>query len=192
MLATAIGVFLYATGIVGELAGSLDGGTTAPPDRFTGAEGVVIPSVATPDWWWTRVVVEESTGPEGVEGVEDDAKFDRVLIPADVLFGGDSARISSSALRSLTEVATTVGDPSLRIVVVCHAARGGGNPAERKPLSEKRADAVATALEELLGRGPDSITRVGRGDEEPLPGIDQSTETGRALNRRCEIFVEIP
>lgn len=193
LVVVALGSFLYSRGFFEEIAASFDGVSTGvTSDRFTGAAGVVVPPSPRPDWWWTRVVVEQNSGPGGVVGIESDAKFDRILVPADVLFGGDSNRISTSAMASLREVAATVGDPRLRVVVVCHAARAGGNPAERKPLSERRADAVAAALEEMLGREPASILRVGRGDEEPLPGIDQSTESGRALNRRCEIFVEVP
>jgi hypothetical protein len=42
----------------------------------------------------------------------------------------------------------------------------------------------------MIGREPRSIVRIGKGDGVPLPGIDQTTPSGLALNRRCEIFVE--
>ena len=59
-------------------------------------------------------------------------------------------------------------------------------------LSEQRADSLAAALEDVLRRPRGSITRIGKGDSDPLPGIDQSTAEGRALNRRCEVFIQFP
>jgi outer membrane protein OmpA-like peptidoglycan-associated protein len=115
-------------------------------------------------------------------------QFSRVLIPTDVLFGSDSSKVSDEAMGALRDIAATVTSPEVEVIVVCHSSRDGAS-ADRKPLSERRADEVATALEELLTRPAGSIERIGKGDEEPLPGIDQTTQSGLALNRRCEVYI---
>ena len=60
-------------------------------------------------------------------------------------------------------------------------------------LSTNRANAV---LEYMLTRGADKLTKyaqyfsaAGYGEERPIPGSDQTTEEGRAANRRIEISI---
>lgn len=162
-------------------------------DRFSGLSGVSIPESPAPDFWWTRVVsdpVEGAVGADYLPGVDTTKKFRRVLIPTDLLFGPDSSTLSANYGPALDKVASTIGSSSLDVVVACHSSADG--PArERMPLSLRRANTLADALENRLGRLPASIGRVGKGDTVALPNVDQSTPTGLALHRRCEIFVEV-
>ena len=115
----------------------------------------------------------------------------RKEIRGDVLFDADSAVLGETSQDAIEAIASTVTDSSLRIIVVCHSS-SDGSVATRQSLSEQRADSLAAALEDVLRRPRGSITRIGKGDSDPLPGIDQSTAEGRALNRRCEVFIQFP
>jgi OOP family OmpA-OmpF porin len=169
------------------------GGGGLSSDRFRGAAGIVIPADEAPDYWWTRVVADDEAvgiGADYLPGVDPSQKFRRVLVPTDLLFGPDSSTLSPNYSTALDQVASTIVNPNLDVVVACHSS-ADGPVRERAPLSLRRANTLADALENRLGRQPASIGRVGKGDSVPLPNVDQSTPTGRALHRRCEIFVEI-
>ena len=134
------------------------------------------------------MVVDDGVRAPTIDDGADSGQYSRVLIPTDVLFGRDSTTITEDSMGALRDIAATVTSPAVEVIVVCHSSRDGAS-ADRKPLSERRADEVATALEELLTRPEGSIERIGMGDEQPLPGIDQTTESGLALNRRCEVYI---
>lgn len=192
LVASVAGVVLYQAGAWEGI--SVGGGAVAADSsRFTGAEGVVIPEAdagASPGYWWSSVTSDTVTASEGyLPGVDTGKSFERLLVPVDLLFEADSAQISREARESIRGVAEAIKDPSLRVVVVCHSSADGPEES-RLPLSERRADSLASALEQMIGREPRSIVRIGKGDSVPLPGIDQTTPSGLALNRRCEIFVE--
>lgn len=179
----------YSQGVRFSLPQS--GGPSATGSRFSGAAGVVIPETDPPDFWWTRVTTDgELVGADYLPGVPAKMKFRRVLVPSDVLFTADSAVISSDYDYAIDRIVESISNPTLRVVVVCHSS-AGGTPALRQPLSEKRADALANVLELRLGRAPGSMLRIGKGDTVPLPGVGQNSPTGRALHRRCEVFVEV-
>ena len=107
-----------------------------------------------------------------------------------MLFEPDESKLTARAVQAVAEIAETIQDSSTKVAVVCHSS-SDGSEIRRLSLSEERAKALANALELALGRGQNSIDRVGLGDSAPLPGIDGSTLAGRSLNRRCEIFVEL-
>jgi outer membrane protein OmpA-like peptidoglycan-associated protein len=77
------------------------------------------------------------------------------------------------------------GQPNTEIRIVGHTDLTGTD-AINNPLSVNRA---ASARDYLVGRGVDSrrIQINGRGSYEPI--ADNSTESGRARNRRIEIFL---
>lgn len=176
--------------VAGEEASGLTG-VSASSDRFHGADGIDVGDITPVEYWWTdpTAIISEPETASSVPNNVAGEQFQEVQIPADVLFEADSAELSAGAYDAIRSIADTVADPSLRIIVVCHSS-ADGSIATRQTLSEDRADALAGALEELLDRARGSITRIGKGDSEPLPGIDQSTSEGRALNRRCEVFIQ--
>jgi outer membrane protein OmpA-like peptidoglycan-associated protein len=164
--------------------------TELSSSRLRGSDGVRLPETTPPDWWWTRVVVDEGVAAPTSAELGDGRQYSRVLIPTDVLFEPDSSTVSEGASSALRDIAATITSPEMEVIVVCHSSRDG-SVEERKPLSEARAREVASILETLLLRPEGSIERIGMGDEQPLPGIDQTTESGLALNRRCEVFIGI-
>ena len=72
--------------------------------------------------------------------------------------------------------------PDYRVVLEGHTD-SIGKEAYNQKLSEKRANAVAKALEDL-GVSGDKIKTVGFGETKPI--ADNKTKQGRAENRRVE------
>ena len=73
-------------------------------------------------------------------------------------------------------------DPSLKFEVQGHTDNTG-NAASNQTLSEQRAQAIVAKLVEM-GIAADRLTAVGKGQTNPL--ADNSTDEGRAKNRRVE------
>ena len=102
----------------------------------------------------------------------------------------DESTLTERSTQAIDEIVSTIVDPQAKVVVVCHSSSDGPLD-QRLPLSEERASVLADALEAAMNRNANSIDRVGLGDTSPLSGIDGSTVAGLALNRRCEVFVEL-
>jgi len=74
-------------------------------------------------------------------------------------------------------------NPDLKLSVEGHTDNVG-NPASNKILSEERAKSVVSAIVSQ-GISPDRLTASGYGQDKPI--ADNSTEEGRAKNRRVEL-----
>lgn len=101
-----------------------------------------------------------------------------------ITFAWDSAVIlpeSESVLASL--YAGLSAESDVAISVVGHTSSEGSDE-YNQDLSQRRAQAVADALV-ALGLDPGAISASGRGEAEPI--ADNTTETGRSMNRRVEI-----
>lgn len=84
----------------------------------------------------------------------------------------------------LTEVYRLLADnPNLKLTIEGHTDTIGA-AADNKLLSEKRAQAVVNTLVQR-GISPDRLNAIGYGYEKPI--ADNSTEEGRAKNRRVEL-----
>lgn len=196
LAASGVLLVLVASGIIvlkfGLPTFLVSGGSTASnSDRFTGLSGIVIPEHKKEELWWTSIDSEDILKlPAGLGGSAPDSKFSRMLIPSDVLFAPDVSELNDAAKQSVADVAATITNPRAKVIVVCHSS-ADGPVGRRRPLSKERADVLASALEVEMKRAVGSLERIGLGDSSPLPDIDPNTPTGRALNRRCEVFAEI-
>jgi OmpA-OmpF porin, OOP family len=107
-----------------------------------------------------------------------------------VLFEYDRADLTAAANTRLDELADELSDLGPRQVTIGGHTDGNGEPAYNQDLSERRAEAVRTALESRLGDGF-SFDVTGYGETEPVApnqnddGSDNPE--GRALNRRVVI-----
>jgi outer membrane protein OmpA-like peptidoglycan-associated protein len=107
-----------------------------------------------------------------------------------VLFGFDSAELSSGGMEKVRHIATVLKDraPGRRVSVEGHASRERPDQeAHNQELSEKRAKSIAGTLERQ-GIGRDRITAKGFGTRSPV--ASNSTEEGRQKNRRVEVIIE--
>ena len=113
-------------------------------------------------------------------------KTDRgmVLTLGDVLFDTGAATLKPGAALVLGRLATFLNaNPQTKIIIEGHTDSRGSDE-YNAALSERRAQAVATALTER-GVPPDSFRTMGRGKAYPVATND--TPEGRQQNRRVEI-----
>lgn len=96
----------------------------------------------------------------------------------------DKASLRPDAAAIVDEISALLhANPPLRLAIDGHTDSTGS--AERnRILSGERAAAVVTAL---VGKGIDATRLKSRGFGPDKPVADNTTETGRALNRRVEL-----
>ena len=121
------------------------------------------------------------------------------LLPADALkqalaqtgkvdiqvnFATDSAQILPASQPQIAQVSQLLAaDPSLRLAINGHTDNIGSLAANQK-VSEERARSVGAYL---AGQGVQSVRMETHGYNYQYPVADNSTDSGRALNRRVEI-----
>lgn len=109
-----------------------------------------------------------------------------VSFKSDYLFATNSATILPGAQPELQRVADVLRQyPETTIQIAGHTD-SQGNEIYNQQLSERRAQAVRTALVGM-GVDPARITTIGYGESRPIAGND--TASGRQLNRRVEVRV---
>jgi outer membrane protein OmpA-like peptidoglycan-associated protein len=105
----------------------------------------------------------------------------------DIKFKADSAELLDSEMAKLKQIATILAAyPDNDILVTGHTALAG-TESVRQQLSEERAEAVADYLVQLKVRDRYHIFTQGFGATKPV--ADNSTEAGKAKNRRVEITI---
>ncbi|MDR3483049.1 MAG: OmpA family protein [Burkholderiaceae bacterium] len=115
-------------------------------------------------------------------------KTDRgmVITLGDVLFGTDLARLNADGMRTAQKLASVLQENPQRTVLIEGFTDSTGTGSHNQELSERRASAVRTALEELGVSGERVATR-GYGQTYPIAAND--TAQNRQLNRRVEIVL---
>ncbi len=111
----------------------------------------------------------------------------RVTMTAQSAFAVDSSEIKGTFHSTLDKISTIVNKYGKTTIAIIGHTDSTGSDAHNQSLSERRASAV---LQYLLGRNvvPQRLAATGRGESEPR--ASNSTEEGRALNRRVELFIE--
>jgi outer membrane protein OmpA-like peptidoglycan-associated protein len=108
-----------------------------------------------------------------------------VITLGDVLFGTDLARLSPDGMRTAQKLADVMQKNPQRTVLIEGFTDSTGGAAHNQELSERRATAVRSALQEL-GVGRDRVAVRGYGASYPVAAND--TTSNRQLNRRVEII----
>lgn len=121
---------------------------------------------------------------------EEDVEVVRIALGSDVLFAVDSADLSQGALEVISAAAAELGtrEPGT-VQVVGHTDNTAGD-AYNQDLSVRRAQSVADELAALIDVGNYPLQVSGRGESEPV--ADNSSEEGRAANRRVELILATP
>lgn len=169
------------------------GSTPSDPGRFKGLDGMSIATADISMYWWLQATVEETVDvgdlPPEFSADTADAIIQRTVLPAGITFRADSSELSPEAVESIKVAALAIPEAFIKITVLCHSS-ADGTKESRLPLSQERAEVLATEMETILTLQPGTIERMGLGDEYPVVGIDPDSPTGRLVNRRCEILVE--
>ena len=104
----------------------------------------------------------------------------------DVLFRTNKAQLQSGGLRNVQKLADFLNQyPQYKVLVEGHTDNIGSNSANQD-LSERRAYAVRTALNDM-GINGDRIRT--RGYADAFPVADNDSAASRQLNRRVEIIL---
>lgn len=109
-----------------------------------------------------------------------------VITLGDVLFGSDQARLTPEGMRTAQKLADVLEQNPDRMVLIEGFTDSTGAAAHNQALSERRATAVRTALQEM-GITRDRVTVRGYGQAYPVAAND--TAQSRQLNRRVEIVI---
>lgn len=180
---------------IGAAAGGLLG--AALGNHNTAAVGAVVGGVAGAvggNLWSKRMeekrlALEQQTQGTGVEVSRTADNQLKLNVPSDISFDVNQAVIKPQLRSVLDNFASGLNqDQTLRVRVVGHTDNTGSD-AINDPLSERRAASVRNYLEDR-GVAGSRIEIAGRGSHEPV--ADNATESGRARNRRVEIFLREP
>lgn len=129
-----------------------------------------------------KSVIEDMGGEERREDTNSDIKF---ALQAEVLFGKDSAKLSSAANGRINAIATEIKKQDAKKVRVFGFTDNLGSSAHGDVLSKERAEAVHNVLDKALAGTGISYEIRGYGEQYPI--ADNSTEDGRKKNRRVEV-----
>lgn len=107
------------------------------------------------------------------------------FVTNNILFETGKATLKPESMEEIQKVADYMKkNPTARFEVQGHTDNQGSDKIN-DPLSQERAEAVVKALEGM-GVDPFNLRPVGKGSHEPV--ADNSTEAGRAQNRRVEFI----
>ena len=112
-----------------------------------------------------------------------------VSLPQDLLYKSGSATLDKGGVEALAPVASILGDyPNLRVIVLGNTddkmfKKGSDN----WTLSTERANGVVRAFRDTYKIDPVRLTAAGKGKYNPI--ADNTTEEGRAKNRRTDIIL---
>jgi outer membrane protein OmpA-like peptidoglycan-associated protein len=187
--ATGAGAGAALGALIGGTTGSHSSGRTAGGALIGAAAGAVIGNI-----WSTRMenqkrAMEQATQGTGVQVSKTDDNRLRLEIPSDISFDTGRADIKSNFRPILDRFAATLNDnPAATVSIIGHTDSTGSD-AINQPLSIDRA---ANARDYLAARGvsPTRIVVEGKGSREPV--ASNNDDSGRARNRRVEIFVAEP
>ena len=133
-----------------------------------------------------KAAMEQATAGTGVAVTQTADNQLKLNIPSDISFDTGQYAIKPNLRPILDQFAQGLStQPNTEIRIIGHTDITGTDTINN-PLSINRA---ASARDYLVGRGVDSrrIQIDGRGSREPI--ADNSSESGRARNRRIEIFL---
>ncbi|WP_406252952.1 OmpA family protein [Streptomyces atratus] len=193
-LTVAAAVVVASTTLFGAVPAFADDGPSVPP----GTEATSVPPVKLdandPDLKMPEggtlapakvldivQVIEDEGGEERREDSNANVKF---ALQAEVLFGKDSAKLSSAANSRIAAIAAEIKKQNATKVRVFGFTDNLGSSAHGDVLSKQRANAVQAVLVKDLGS---TVTFEIRGYGEQYPIADNSTEEGRKKNRRVEV-----
>ena len=183
---------------IGAVAGGLIGAATAGGTKGkSAATGAAVGAAlgAGGGYLWSqnmqkqRAEMEQATAGTGIGISQTTDNQLKVDIPADVSFDVGRYAIKPNMRPVLDRLASTLNQHPVTTVTIIGHTDSTGSDAVNDPLSVNRA---ASTRDYLVQRGVSAqrIAVDGRGSRQPV--ADNSTASGRAMNRRVEIFIAEP
>ncbi len=182
---TATGAAIGA--VLGGVVSSATGGKAGTGAVVGGAVGAVAGNLWSKRMEDKRAAMEQATQGTGIEVARTPQNELKVNVPSDFSFDVGRSAIKPQMRPVLDQFAQGL-DPNMRVRIVGHTDSTGSD-AINNPLSVDRAQSVR---DYLAGRGvaPARVETTGRGAREPV--ADNGSDSGRAQNRRVEIFLREP
>lgn len=134
------------------------------------------------------VAVMETVEPIPAAVVEPEPAAEAVRVELDVKFDFDRAEVKAGSYDDIRNLADFMKEYRQTSTVVEGHTDSIGTDAYNQRLSERRANAVRDVLINEHGLESNRVDAVGYGESRPV--ADNSTEEGRAINRRVEAEVE--
>lgn len=147
---------------------------------------VAAPATPAPSWAESRIVSLTAIAEKQGYEIEREGEQIRLLIPVDGNFHPKRTLLLPSGLVPLSKVAMALQSDSASYMTVVGHSDSDGSHEMNKQLSMERAQAVASVLR--LG-GIEGRRMNLQAMAENQPRADNSTYTGRKLNRRVEIIL---
>lgn len=111
-----------------------------------------------------------------------------VRVELDVKFDFDKSVVKEESYSDIKNLADFMKQYPQTTTVVEGHTDSIGTDAYNQGLSERRANAVRDVLVNQYGVGGERVNAVGYGESQPV--ADNTTDAGRAINRRVEAEVE--
>lgn len=176
---------------IGAVAGAVLSSATGGKAGTGAVAGAAVGAIAG-NLWSKRMeekkrAMEQATAGTGIEVAKTPENELKVNVPSDLSFAVGRADLSPSLRPVLDQFAKGL-DSTVQVRIVGHTDSTGSD-AINDPLSLERARTVRNYLED---RGvPSSRLMIeGRGSRQPV--ADNTSDAGRAKNRRVEIFLREP
>ena len=134
------------------------------------------------------VAVVETVEPMPQTQPEPEPAAAPVRVELDVKFDFDRAVVKPDSYSDIQNLADFMKEYGQTTTVLEGHTDSVGTDAYNQRLSERRANAVRNVLVDELGVEGNRVNAVGYGESRPV--ADNSTEEGRAINRRVEAEVE--
>ncbi len=184
---TAVGAGVGAAGgaVIGKAAGDRAGVGAV----VGGAIGAVAGNIWSKKQEERKRQMEQATQGTGIDVTRTADNQLKLNVPNDVSFDINSATIKPELRSVLDTFANSLrGDQSAMLTIIGHTDSTGSD-AINNPLSVERARSVKDYLS-ARGVSSSRIETVGRGSREPI--ADNSSDAGRARNRRVEMYLREP
>jgi outer membrane protein OmpA-like peptidoglycan-associated protein len=187
--ATGAGVGAGVGAVLGGMTGGGGGRRATTGAVLGGAAGAVIGNIWSKRMEEQKQKMEQATQGTGVQVSQTADNRLKLDIPNDISFDTNRANIKPNFEPILNQFASTLKqNPATTITIVGHTDNTGSD-AINNPLSVERAEQTRDYLVNH-GVAPNRFIVEGKGEREPIASND--TASGRARNRRVEIFVAEP
>lgn len=184
--ATGAGIGAGVGAVIGAATGGGGGRRTAAGAALGGVAGAVAGNIWSNKMENQKRAMEQATQGTGVQVSQTADNRLKLEIPSDISFDTNRADIKPNFRPVLDKFAASLVENPVTLVTIVGHTDSTGSDSINDPLSVERA---ARTRDYLVTRGVASgrFTVEGRGSHEPV--ASNSTEAGRAKNRRVEIFV---